>query len=135
MRDVRWFQETPEVIVAMVAQRHCFQPGVVLRLRCAECGEGRLFSGPFRMNERCPVCGFKFERGPGYFTGAMYFSYAIGIPIIALGTLLGKWLMPTWQLHWIALAVWFAFLPLAPAVFRYSRVVFHHFDRYFDPDG
>jgi hypothetical protein len=87
------------------------------------------------MNERCPKCGFKFEREPGYFTGAMYFSYAIGIPIIAAGTFLGKWLVPSWPLHWIAVAVWFAFLPLAPAVFRYSRVVFHHFDRFFDPEG
>ena len=66
----------------------------------------------------------------------MYFSYALGIPIIAAGVLLGKLLLvPTWPLHWIVLAVWLAFLPLAPAVFRYSRVLFIHFDRYFDPDG
>jgi hypothetical protein len=88
------------------------------------------------MNERCPVCGYKFERGPGYFTGAMYFSYALGIPLIAAGVLVGKFLIvPGWPLHWIVLAVWAAFLPLAPAVFRYSRVLFIHFDRYFDPEG
>lgn len=88
------------------------------------------------MNERCPVCGARFERGPGYFTGAMYFSYALGIPLIAAGVLVAKlWLVPSWPLHWIVLVVWAASLPLVPAIFRYSRVLFIHFDRYFDPEG
>ena len=101
---------------------HRLSPRTILQQRCSECGEGRVFAGAFRMNERCPVCGCKFERGPGYFTGAMYFSYALGIPIIAAGVLLGKLLLvPSWPLHWILLAVWVASLPLVPAVFRYSR--------------
>ena len=88
------------------------------------------------MNEFCPACGYKFERGPGYFTGAMYFSYALGIPLMVAGTVAGKyWVVPSWPLHRILLAVWVITLPLAPAVFRYSRVLFIHFDRYFDPLG
>ncbi len=110
--------------------------GAIARQRCPECGAGRIFAGRLRMNERCPSCGLKFERGPGYFTGAMYFSYAIGIPIIAAGVLIGKFLIvPSWPLHGILLAVWLAFLPLVPAIFRYSRVLFIHFDRYYDPEG
>jgi uncharacterized protein (DUF983 family) len=120
----------------MIATPHRFRLRTILRQRCSECGEGRVFAGAFTMNERCPVCGYKFERGPGYFTGAMYFSYALGIPLIAAGVLIGKYLVvPAWPLHWILLAVWVAFLPLVPAVFRYSRVLFIHFDRYFDPEG
>lgn len=119
----------------MVAAPHRFHLRTILQERCPECGEGKIFQGAFQMNERCPVCDFKFERGPGYFTGAMYFSYALGIPIIAAGTILGKLLFPAYALHWILLAVWVAFLPLVPVVFRYSRVLFIHFDRYFDPEG
>jgi uncharacterized protein (DUF983 family) len=116
--------------------RFSFRPCTVLRQRCSDCGEGRIFQGAFRMNERCPVCGYRFERGPGYFTGAMYLSYALDIPIIASGMILGKLLVvPNWPLHWILLAVWVASLPLAPAVFRYSRVLLIHLDRYFDPEG
>jgi hypothetical protein len=74
-----------------------------------------------------------YERGPGYFTGAMYFSYAIGIPLIALGTLIVWWLT-RWPLHWAVLVVWAALLPLVPWIFRMSRVLFIHFDRYFDPN-
>jgi hypothetical protein len=78
-------------------QPHRFSPRTILQQRCSERGEGPIFEGAFRMNERCPVCGYKFERGPGYFTGAMYFSYGLEIPIIAAGVVLGKFLLvPTW---------------------------------------
>ncbi len=116
-------------------RHHRLSPLAILRQKCSECGEGRVFAGAFRMNERCPVCGCKFERGPGYFTGAMYFSYALGIPLIALGVLLVKLLVPSWPLYVIVLLVWAALLPLMPAVFRYSRVLFIHFDRSLDPEG
>ena len=120
----------------MSATRHYrLSPRAILRQKCSECGEGRVFEGAFRMNERCPVCGCKFERGPGYFTGAMYFSYALGIPMTVAGVLLVKLLVPSWPLYGIVLLVWAALLPLVPAVFRYSRVLFIHFDRYFDPEG
>ena len=58
------------------------------------------------MNENCPLCGLDFDRGePGYFTGAMYVSYGMAIPLIALLTLIeylffrtgrcfGWWLWP-----------------------------------------
>ncbi len=117
-------------------QPHRFDLRTILQQRCSECGRGRIFSGAFKMNERCPVCGYKFERGPGYFTGAMYFSYALGLPYFAVGMLIGKYLVfPKWPLHWILVVVWCAFLPLVPAVFRYSRVLFIHFDRFIDPEG
>ena len=103
----------------LMNQHHRFSPRTILQQRCSECGEGQIFQGTFRMNERCPVCGYKFKRGPGYFTGAMYFSYALEIPIITAGVLLGKLLfVPAWPLHWVLLAVWVASLPLVPAVFR-----------------
>jgi hypothetical protein len=87
------------------------------------------------MNERCPVCDYKFERGPGYFTGAMYFSYGMGIPIITIEMLICKYfLLPGWPLHWLLLICWLAFLPLVPLVFRMSRIVFLHMDRFFDPE-
>ena len=65
----------------------------------------------------------------------MYFSYALGIPLLALGTLVAWLFLPRWPLIWLVGLAWLAFLPLVPAVFRYSRVLFIHFDRYFDPEG
>jgi uncharacterized protein (DUF983 family) len=44
-----------------------------IRLRCPQCRRGELFPRllTLTLNERCPSCGLKFDRGHGYFTGAL----------------------------------------------------------------
>ena len=39
--------------------------------RCPRCGAGKLFHHWFAMVHNCPRCGMKFEREPGYWTGAI----------------------------------------------------------------
>jgi len=34
------------------------------------------------MHDRCPGCGLHFNREPGYFLGAMYISYGLGLAVI-----------------------------------------------------
>jgi len=41
------------------------------------CADGRLFINWIRMRDRCPTCGFRFDRGPGYFLGSTYINYGI----------------------------------------------------------
>ncbi len=107
----------------------------ILQLRCPRCGEGKVFRGTFQMNDPCPACGLKFERDTGYFLGAMYFSYALAIPAIAALTLVAYLIWPGWHLYQHVLLAWALTLPLVPAIFRYSRVLWLHFDNYFDPQG
>ncbi|MEZ5180915.1 MAG: DUF983 domain-containing protein [Acidimicrobiales bacterium] len=45
--------------------------------RCPNCGAGDLYRGWFQMAERCPRCGLRFEREPGFFTGAYLINFAI----------------------------------------------------------
>jgi uncharacterized protein (DUF983 family) len=45
--------------------------------RCPRCGGGKLYRGWFEMHERCPTCGLRFEREPGFFTGAYLINFAI----------------------------------------------------------
>lgn len=52
--------------------------------RCPNCGGGRLFVHWFRMKERCPTCGIKFEREEGFFLGAFLINFAIGEGLIAV---------------------------------------------------
>jgi uncharacterized protein (DUF983 family) len=47
--------------------------------RCARCGAGRLYRTWFQMHERCPGCGLRFEREPGFFVGAYLINFAIAI--------------------------------------------------------
>ena len=64
-----------------------------------DAAQGSIFHAPLAMNEDCPVCHLQYGRGePGYFTGAMYFSYALAIPLIALLTLIEYLFLPGWTL-------------------------------------
>src|SRR5579864_1330424 len=50
---------------------------------CPNCGGGHLFVHWFRMEERCPTCGIKFEREEGFFLGAFLINFGIGEGLIA----------------------------------------------------
>jgi uncharacterized protein (DUF983 family) len=54
-----------------------------LRLRCPNCGKGRLFHGVYAMYARCSHCGWVFEREEGYWTGAMAVNLVVTELIIA----------------------------------------------------
>ena len=45
--------------------------------RCPLCGAGRLFETWFRMRERCPGCGHRFEREEGFFLGGYVVNLAV----------------------------------------------------------
>jgi uncharacterized protein (DUF983 family) len=107
----------------------------ILLLRCPNCLRGRVFAGPVQMHETCPACGVRFNREPGYFFGAMYVSYPLAVVVLGLLALAVQGLRPGWP--WLAcLGVAFVpFLLLVPLVFRYSRVIWMHFDHWADPEG
>src|SRR5262249_36191807 len=52
------------------------------RCRSAQIFRSSLYWGFPKMHNRCPVCGLHFDREPGYFLGAMYISYGLGLVIV-----------------------------------------------------
>ncbi len=52
--------------------------------RCAVCGGGRLFRRWFDMADRCPTCGYRFEREEGFFLGAYVMNLAIAQGLVIL---------------------------------------------------
>jgi uncharacterized protein (DUF983 family) len=55
-----------------------------LTKRCAVCGGGHLYDGWFRMKERCPSCGYRFEREEGFFLGAYVVNLAVAEGLMAI---------------------------------------------------
>jgi hypothetical protein len=85
------------------------------------------------MHERCPVCGLKFEREAGYFLGAMYISYGLAlITIFAFAA--GLWLSTRWSIQKTVLWAVVVFLPLAPTLTLFSRVLWIYLDQAIDPE-
>jgi uncharacterized protein (DUF983 family) len=108
--------------------------GILLRL-CPRCRRGSIFAALWVMHDDCPLCGLDFDRGdPGHFTGAMYVSYAMAIPLIALLTLIEYLIIPGWSLFRLVVLAALICVPLIPWIWQYSRVIWIYFDRYFDPE-
>lgn len=62
----------------------------ILNFKCPVCHEGEFFQAhPYVLSKvgdlhaNCPVCGVKYEKEIGFYTGAMYVSYAIGVAVFA----------------------------------------------------
>src|SRR5438132_6957902 len=55
-----------------------------LLLRCPNCGKGKLFRRFFTMYDRCSVCGWRYEREEGYWTGAVAVNLVVTELLIRL---------------------------------------------------
>jgi uncharacterized protein (DUF983 family) len=110
----------------------------ILSQRCPRCRAGHIFGysifrGFPKMQERCPVCDLRFDREPGYFLGAMYVSYALALGIVALIAGLLWWVTGWWITKDTIWAV-VLFLPLAPTITLFARVLWIYLDQTIDPE-
>ena len=84
------------------------------------------------MHPLCPSCQLKYEREPGYFVGAMYFSYGLALalygPLAVVLMALGGF-----SANQCLLTIGVTLPFLSPLLFRYSRVLWMHFDQLWDP--
>ena len=55
-----------------------------LARRCAACGAGGLFRHWFRMQDRCPRCGYVFAREDGFVLGAILMNFAVTELLLAV---------------------------------------------------
>jgi uncharacterized protein (DUF983 family) len=108
----------------------------LLRGKCPRCRKGSIYPSTLKgflgwMNDECAVCGLRFLRETGYFLGAMYISYGLGVltilPVAVVLTVL-EW--PLWLVLTIALV---QTVVLMPIFFRYSRIIWLHLDQAIDP--
>ncbi len=60
-----------------------------LTLRCPLCGQGGLFRRWFTIAERCPRCGFRFERIEGHWLGALGMNTMVSFTAVLLAVILG----------------------------------------------
>jgi uncharacterized protein (DUF983 family) len=111
----------------------------ILQQRCPRCRMGgifrySIFRGFPKMCERCSICGLKFEREPGYFLGAMYLSFGLGVLIMA-PIAVALWFLTGWWITKVILWAAALFLPLAPTITLFARVLWIYLDQTIDPQG
>ncbi len=96
--------------------------------KCPNCEKGDIFESNGnifllrvpRMHEKCSECGYRFEKEPGYFLGAMYVSYGLTILEMFVVFFATFWFVPLWLFFTLILTtlVIFSFFN-----FRWARII------------
>jgi uncharacterized protein (DUF983 family) len=107
------------------------------RGRCPRCRQGPVFKTGILgilgfMNDACQVCGLVFLREAGYFLGAMYISYGLGVlTVLPVSIVLA--LVVEWPLVAILAVMVVQTLVSVPVFLRFSRLLWLHADQAIDP--
>lgn len=113
----------------------------VLRNRCPRCHQGAFWKNDnpynlsefYKMNSSCANCKLHYEKEPGFWFGAMFVSYAIGV-----AALVGSWIFclivfPNSSVFLTIALVCATLLVIAPINFRLSRLLWINFFVNYDP--
>jgi uncharacterized protein (DUF983 family) len=105
----------------------------ILEEKCPRCRVGKMFgTSPYRirtfdkMHENCPECGLKFDIEPGFYTGAMYVSYAFSVAIFLVTGFCLYLFFNDPDLIVYVLTTFSIVILLFPLLYRYSRVIYLH---------
>ena len=75
-----------------------------LNNRCPRCGQAPIIPSLFRIHSKCAHCHFQYDRGDGFFTGALPINYSL-VCVLWIVPLMALWfcdLIP----NWACLPVW-----------------------------
>lgn len=105
-----------------------------IRKKCPNCGGGRIFSGWFTLKDRCPTCGYVFEREEGYWVSAIIVNTAV-IEGLFLILFIGTVIATAPEVEWVPLLVIGVVMNLIFPIFFYplSKTVWMGVDLYFHP--
>jgi len=100
-------------------------------LRCPRCLHGAVFDGVVKLRRHCPDCQLEYEREPGYFLGAMYFSYGMALVITCPLAVILMVSGVSWNMT--IFSIFSVLVLLSPLLVRYSRILWLYFDQFWEP--
>lgn len=105
----------------------------IFTMKCPRCKKTNLFTHQnpyklkylFSMEERCKVCGLKYEREIGFWWGAMYVAYALSCAIV-LSLFVPLFFYFKLEVDLALTVDIFIMACLIPLVFRFARALWVH---------
>ncbi len=102
----------------------------IFKRKCPVCQEGDFFvSKPYNLKnlgkiyESCSQCGESFSKEPGFYYGAMYVSYALGVAIFVAVFLLTYLLYPSPTVFTYIFFIGLSMLVLGPFLYELSKII------------
>lgn len=97
--------------------------------KCPQCRTGSIFKGSLfsrnykNVHVECPHCHVKYEQEPGFFWGAMYFSYALIVGLLIVLSILMFTFIEEPSLLVMSSVIIGVTVPLTPLIMRLSRLL------------
>lgn len=115
----------------------------ILHFKCPYCHEGEFFlAHPYNLkragdlHDRCPACACRYMIEPGFYYGAMYVSYAVGVAIAVSIWVAFLVLAPETDPFWIVAVAGAVMLLTGPYLYALSRIIWANMFLDFDnPTG
>lgn len=106
----------------------------IFKFKCPRCQEGKFFiSHPYdlknagNLHEHCNKCDLKYEMEPGFYQGAMYVSYALGVALFVTlwvsFNLFFPWMSTGLQVTIVAVSS----IVLTPLMYALSKIIWANF--------
>lgn len=102
----------------------------IIRMRCPRCQEGEFFvSGPYDLKKagnihaNCPKCDLKYSREPGFYYGAMYVAYALGVALFVTFWASFNLFLPEVSVWWQVGIISFVSIVAAPLNYALSKII------------
>ena len=99
----------------------------IFKAKCPQCQSGKMFkksalqlNGFTEMFDTCSVCGLTFEVEPGFFWGAMYVSYGLGVAFAIAAFVISYVILET-TVKTAFISIIVTLILLLPVMMRYSR--------------
>ena len=103
----------------------------IIKFKCPSCNEGNFFiSHPYNFKttgdvlDQCPKCSVKYMLEPGFYQGALYVAYGLGVALFLLIWLLCTIFFPSLS-AWIQISlVAISSILLGPLLFSLSKIIY-----------
>ena len=114
----------------------------IFKMKCPQCQEGDFFiSHPYdlkkagNLHENCSKCGLKYSKEPGFYYGAMYVNYALGVALFVTLWVSFNLFFPDLSVGWqIGLIIFFTVI-LTPYMYALSKIIWANFFIIYDKDA
>lgn len=106
----------------------------IFKMRCPHCHEGKFFkSHPYDLKnageiyDTCEACGRKLSIEPGFYYGAMYVAYALGVATF-VSCVVAIWVLFPEAATWTYIAtIGIAIVVLGPWIYALSKIIWANF--------
>ena len=114
----------------------------VFKMKCPRCQEGDFFiSHPYSLknvgktHKHCPSCGLKYEKEIGFYYGAMYVSYALGVGLFVACWASFNLFFPNANVFTQIAVISGLSIVLSPYLYALSKIIWANLFFSYDPDA